>query len=313
MARTQDIDALMPTAIVDAHHHLWEIGRFPYTWLAPDAPPRPFGNHDAIKGSFLTPDYLRHFEGLPLVASVHVQANCGAADPSDETAWLSDLSQTSGWPNAVVGGVDLASETAGDVLAAHAQHPLARGVRAMVAHDRTGRWRFSDRPFAMSAPAFLKNAGLLSEMGFSLDLVIVPEQLPEVARLAEAFPNLSIIIDHLATPESASNAQWVSGTEAVSRSENVAMKLSGLWTIDKLWHPDILRPYVHHALAQLGADRLMYGSNAPIETLHCPVIDQIRTLAALIAETDPHSIEAVFCQTATRNYRLQLTPPKQGC
>lgn len=313
MARAQDIDALMPTAIVDAHHHLWEIGRFPYTWLAPDAPPRPFGNHDAIKGNFLTPDYLRHFEGLPLVASVHVQANCGAADPSDETAWLGDVSQTSGWPHAVVGGVDLASKTAGDALAAHAQYPLARGVRAMVAHDRTGRWRFSDRPHVMQSPAFIQNAALLSKMGFSLDLVIVPEQLAEVAELAKALPNLRIIVDHLATPETASLPQWMTGIEAVSSFENVALKLSGLWTIDKLWRPERLRPYVRHALAHLGGDRLMYGSNAPIETLHCPVIDQVRTLAALIAETDPHSIDAVFCQTATKNYRLQLTPLKQGC
>ena len=304
MDSAPDFDGQMPTAIVDAHHHLWDLGRFPYPWLAPDAPPRPFGNHDAIKRNYLTANYLTHFDGLPMVASVHVQANCGAADPSDETAWLAELSQTSGRPNAAVGGVDLSSEKAADVLEAHTQYPLTKGVRALVAHDRTGRWRFSDRPHVMSDPTFIKNAGLLSEMGLSLDLVVVPEQLVEVAQLAEAVPGLTIIVDHLATPEPSSLSQWHSGVEAISGLDNIAMKLSGLWTIDKLWRPDNLRPYVQHVLAQLGGDRLMYGSNAPIETLHCPVSDQIRTLALLVGETQPQWIDAVFSKTAKLTYQI---------
>lgn len=305
MESALDFDGPMPTAIVDAHHHLWDLERFPYAWLAPDAPPRPFGNHDAIKRNYLTADYLTHFDGLPLVASVHVQANCGAANPSDETAWLADLSQTSGWPNAAVCGIDLTSEKAADVLEAHAQYSLAKGVRALVAHDRTGRWRFSDRPRVMNYPTFIKNAGLLSDMGFSLDLVIVPEQLNEVAQLAETVPGLTIIVDHLATPEPVSLSSWRTGVEAISRFDNIAMKLSGLWTIDKLWRPENLRPYVQHVLAQLGGDRLMYGSNAPIETLHCPVADQIRTLAFLIGENQSQCIDAVFSKNAKRAYQLE--------
>ncbi len=305
-ANNRITDGPFPTAIVDAHHHFWDLGRFPYTWLAPDAPPRPFGNHDAIKRNFLTAEYQRHFDGLPLVASVHVQANCGAADPSEETAWLAELASATGRPNAVVGGIDLASETAPKVLAAHARYPFAKGVRAMVAHDRTGRWRFSDRPHIISDPVFLKHAAQLVEMGFSLDLVVVPEQLPEVAALAAVLPDLMIIIDHLATPEPVSQFSWISGVKALCRFDNVAMKLSGLWTVDKAWHAECLRPYVRHALLQLGGDRLMYGSNTPIETLHCSVSNQVITLAALVAETNPLAINAVFRDTAARLYRLEI-------
>lgn len=298
----------MPTTLVDAHHHLWDLGRFPYPWLAPTAPPRPFGDHSAIKRNFLTPEYRRHFEGLPLIASVHVQANCGADHPSDETAWLAELSETTGTPNAVVGGIDLASNLAQDVLIAHARYPLAKGVRAMVAHDRTGRWRFSDRPQIMSEPVFLQNVGLLVDLGLSLDLVVVPEQLLEVARLAANFPDLAIIIDHLGTPEAASQDQWYHGLEALKPATNVSLKLSGLWTIDKPWRAEALRPYVQHALRHIGPERLMYGSNTPIETLHCSVRDQIRTLATLVSETDPQAMDAVFSETASRIYRLE-TPP----
>ncbi|WP_323769784.1 amidohydrolase family protein [Antarctobacter sp.] len=304
-ARKSGPDGPMPQAIVDAHHHLWDLGRFPYPWLAPAAPPRPFGNHDAIKRNFLVPEYRTHFEDLPLIASVHVQANCGAAVPSHETGWLADLSEQTGTPNAAVGGIDLTSETAPEVLAAHANYPLARGVRAMVAHDATGRWRFSDRPGIMGGPAFMKNASLMVELGFSLDLVVVPEQLCEVAQLAASLPDLTIIVDHLGTPEPKTQEQWTSGIRTLAPCPNVALKLSGLWTVDKTWNSGRLRPYVQHVLDQIGPDRLMYGSNAPIETLHCSVLDQIRTLASLVDETDPQALDAVFSKTATRVYRLE--------
>lgn len=305
-ARAPTTDDPLPNAVVDAHHHLWDLGRFPYPWLAPQAPPRPFGNHDAIKRDFLTADYRKLFDGLPLAASVHVQANCGAADPSEESAWLSELSFATGWPNAIVGGVNLACESAGAILAAHARYPLVKGVRAMIAHDRAGRWRFSNRPHVMTEQVFRKNAAYLAEIGFSLDLVVVPEQLAEVAQLAAALPDLTIIIDHLGTPEPESYSTWISGVGSLSRFENVAMKLSGLWTIDKTWRPERLAPYVRHALLLLGGDRLMYGSNAPIETLNCSVTDQISTLASLVKETDHAALNAVFRETAVRLYRLQI-------
>jgi hypothetical protein len=40
-----------------------------------------------------------------------VQANCGAADPVEETAWLQSLSDETGWSMAIVGEVDLAAAT----------------------------------------------------------------------------------------------------------------------------------------------------------------------------------------------------------
>ncbi|WP_394155038.1 amidohydrolase family protein [Loktanella salsilacus] len=298
------VDWQMPTAIVDAHHHLWDLACFPYPWLAPHAPPRPFGNHDAIKRNFLPADYGRHFNALPLIASVHVQANCGTTDPSDETAWLAGLAAQTGMPDAVVGGIDLMSPDAPAVLAAHSDYPILRGLRALVAHDIAGRWRFASRPFIMANPVFRRHAALIAEMGLSLDLVIAPEQLEEVAALASALPDLSIIIDHLATAETATFSRWLSGTKAVSGLENVTIKLSGLWTIDKGWRAAQLQPYVLHVLDCFGADRLMYGSNAPIETLHCSVTEQIAALAGIIGRTNPAAIDSVFSKTASRIYRL---------
>jgi len=37
--------------IIDPHHHLWQLGQFPFTWLALVAPPRPFGDHAPRSGT----------------------------------------------------------------------------------------------------------------------------------------------------------------------------------------------------------------------------------------------------------------------
>ncbi|HEY8593817.1 MAG TPA: amidohydrolase family protein [Devosiaceae bacterium] len=293
-----------PLAIVDAHHHLWDLRRFPYPWLAPEAPPRRFGDHSAIKRNFLPADYLKQFGRLELAGSVHVQANCGAEDPSEETAWLAELSRQCGVPQAAIGYSDLSAPDAEAVLAAHARYPITRGVRALVAFDTAGNWRFADRPHVLGERRFIQNAALLPDLGFSLDVVIVPEQLTEIADLAAELPDLAIIVNHLGTAEQHTETIWRENLVRLSHLPNVTMKLSGLWSIDRHWSPDRLRPFISHALATLGADRLMYGSNSPVEGLHCPVDRQVSVLSQLVCESDPGALDKIFSETARRVYRL---------
>lgn len=298
----------LPAEIIDAHHHLWDLGRFPYPWLAPSAPPRPFGDHTAIKRNYLPHDYRADFAGLPLVASVHVQANCGAADPVDETRWLASMAQNTGLPTAVVGFADMTRADAPAVLAGHAAFAIAKGVRALVAWDSAGRWRFAQRPGVLTDPVFRQNAALLERLGLSLDLVIAPEQMPEVAALAQDLPGLAIILNHLGTAETAQFDLWKAGLRQLAAHQNIAIKLSGLWTIDKAWSPAALRPFLAEALEQIGAARLMYGSNAPVEKVNCPVSTHVPILAGLIDALDPNALPAIFADTARRLYQL---PPNQ--
>ncbi|MCY0150085.1 amidohydrolase family protein [Hoeflea sp. G2-23] len=250
----------MPTALVDSHHHLWELGRFPYTWLSPSAPPKPFGDHSAIKTDYLPHDYRRDMEGLPVVATVHVQANSGAPDPSSETEWLAGLTREIGLPDAGVGGTDLTAPDIRKVLEAHMRFEITRGMRALVAYEEDDRWHFSDRPHMLREPAFRKGVEALASLGLSLDLVIVAGQMPEVAELAREFPELPIIVDHLAMPrpDKASDVVlWTDGLQALGETANVSTKLSGLWTIDPHWNRDALAPFIEQTLGCFGPLRVM--------------------------------------------------------
>lgn len=294
-------------ALVDAHHHFWELARFPYRWLAPDAPPARFGDKAAIRRDFLPEQYLATFGDLPLGASVHVQANCGAADPVEETRWLQALSDSTGWPSAIVAEVDLAAPDARDQISRHLASPALRGIRTPVAWDDAGRWRVADRAGVLGAPGFRNALSCLEDNGLCLECVVVPAQLPEVLDLAQAHPGLTIVLDHFATLEPdqpGTLPDWQHGIAALADAPNVCVKLSGLWTVDKAWRADVLRPHILHLLSCIGPDRVLYGSNLPVEGVNCSLARQFEQLQDVLADQPKASITSIFSETARRVYRL---------
>lgn len=297
--------------LVDAHHHFWQLDRFPYRWLAPDAPPARVGDKSLIRRNYLPDDYLAEMAGLPVSASVHVQANCGAADPAEETAFLQALSDRTGWPTAVIGEVDLTDPGAADLVHRHRAFPVLRGVRTPVAWDEAGRWRVAARPGVLSDAQFREGARLLADHDLCLEMVVVPQQLDEVAQFAQLHPTLRIVINHFATLEPAqpgNAAAWTSGIAKLGAAANVHVKLSGLWTVDRDWAPDILAPYVRHLLDHLGAGRVLYGSNLPVERLNCPPGRQFAHLSRLLATCPDDALRSIFSDTARRVYRLPGAP-----
>ena len=99
---------------IDAHHHLWQLGRFPYRWLAPDAPPRPFGDHGPLKRNYLLSDYLADIDGAGIVGSVFVEANSDA-EGAAEIEWVEEIAEPD-FPQAAVGRLDLRRPDAASVL-----------------------------------------------------------------------------------------------------------------------------------------------------------------------------------------------------
>jgi predicted TIM-barrel fold metal-dependent hydrolase len=293
--------------LIDAHHHFWQLGRFPYRWLDPAAPPARFGDKAAIQKDFLPPDFLGEMAGLPLVASVHVQANCGAKDPAEETRWLHELSVHSGWPTAAIAEVDLTAVNAIELIDRHRSYTLLRGIRTPVAWDTEGRWRVSARPNVMQDPRFRDAARHLAKHKLVMECVVVPSQLDEVAALAQAESDLTIVINHFATlePQREGNAeQWREGVSALSDLTNVFVKLSGLWTVDKGWSAQVLKPFVAHLVDSLGASRVLWGSNMPVEGVNCPIPAQFEQLKIILADRSREEIALIFGGTAKHVFRI---------
>lgn len=293
--------------IVDAHHHFLQLDRFPYRWLAPDSGPGRFGSKAGLRRDYLPDHYRGDFSGLPLSASVHIQANCGAEDPVQETRWLQRLSDESGWPTAIVAEADLLAPDAEQSIRRHLKSPALRGIRSPVAWDAAGRWRMARQAQVMADERFRHSLQVLEQLALSLDVVVVPEQFEELADMASAHPGLTIVVNHMGTLEPGqpgNAAAWKAGMTLLQDLPNVHMKLSGLWTVDRDWSPAVLRPYVDHLFDTVGVERVMYGSNLPVEAVNCLLSYQFAQLRVVLADCTGSELEQLFSATARRVYRI---------
>jgi predicted TIM-barrel fold metal-dependent hydrolase len=221
--------------IIDAHHHLWLLGRFPYPWLAPDSPPRPFGDHSALKRDYGLADYRNDIERIGVVASVFVEANAGASVVS-EIEWVDEVAGDGHLPTVSVGSLDLRRPDAVQILSAFCRSPRMRGIRMSLCWDRRPQWRFIDRPDVMPTQEFRAGLSALTRHGLVFDVLVVPGQLQQLAELARAHPDQAIVLNHLGTPwfeTPADRTTWTAGMRACADCQNISVKISGLWSLDR--------------------------------------------------------------------------------
>ncbi|WP_342651372.1 amidohydrolase family protein [Pseudomonas sp. REB1044] len=206
-------------AIIDAHHHLWE---------------RP-GQR------YLTQDYLADMaSGHRLVASIYVQCRSMLAiDRPEAFQAVGEVEYANGVAAhsasgllgevrlcaAIVGGADL---SLGDAVAPVLEQMLERAGPRLRGVRNTTAWHADPRlisnpkpppPRVLLDPAFHRGMAHLQRHGLVLDIWAYHTQLDEVLTVARAFPELTIVVDHLGGP-------WVSGPTRVTERR---YSLSGQW------------------------------------------------------------------------------------
>lgn len=297
-----------PFRVVDAHFHLWNLELLPYPWLAPNAPPRPFGDHEPIKMTYSPADYRADWCDVDVVACVHVQANCG--DPGGETRWLVECARRTGLPSAVVAFADLTSPTIEADLDAVAADSLVRGVRMMLNWHAEPVRRAAARFDLMEDDAFRRGFGALARHGLSFDLGCLPAQLPMACQLADDHPDTTIILNHLGWPllgDADGEGTWRRGLRDIARRKNVLLKISGLWPVDRHWSVEGLRSFVRESVELFGFERCLYGSNFPIEKMMTTIPHQVDALRRVLADATSDELELLFSTSARRAYRLPVT------
>jgi predicted TIM-barrel fold metal-dependent hydrolase len=290
--------------LIDGHHHLWDLARLPYPWLRPEAPPRPFGDHTPIKRNFLPADYRMATEGLDIVASVHVEAMPGAADPAAESAWLDEIRPGDGIVVASIAHIDPRSPDLDAALAALARHETVRGVRTGIAFRANSPWRFASAAGLARADAFRHGIARIAAHDHIVEMILLPEQIVELVELADAHPNTPFVINHMATLEPGFEEIWIHGVREAAARTNIFMKLSGMWTIASDWNEAAIRAPVLDAVEAFGPARCLWGSNLPIEGLMCGAPRQIDMLHRVLADLPSHDRAAIFAGTAKRLYRI---------
>lgn len=319
-------DVIQPElAIVDAHHHLWIENESPYLLdeLAADAG-----------------------DGHRIAATVFVQAHYGYDDtaaphlaPVGETrkvAAIAAEARARGLPTriaaGIVGYVDLTiGALVGTVLDAHEQAAAGtfRGVRHSVSNDPA----FPDGIVIRPAPAHLLGdpryrAGLakIAARGLTYDAMLYQVQIPELTAMARAFPDLSIVLDHIGCilgvgpyvgRADETFQTWRRDMAALAQCPNVMVKLGGFGMIvtGARWHErpeppsshelaDAWRPYVETCIALFGTDRCMFESNFPVDKAMYSYRTLWNAFKRLAHGASADEQRALFAGNATRAYRL---------
>ena len=301
----------LPAAIVDSHHHLWDLSRIDYPWLGEEYDAAAFilGEYYSLCRDFLPRDFRESWSGMPVVASVHIEAECARSQALAETRWLHEQAAESGLPSAVVAHVDLLADDADARLAEQAAYPLVRSIRFKPVTSRCPQDSVADRPGALQDKRWPAALERLQKRGLAWDLRVPYWHLEEAATVLRDFPGLPVVLQHTGLPwdrSAAGLAAWRRGMEALAALPGVHVRLSELGLRNRPWRLEDNLPVVRDAVAIFGWQRAMFGSNFPVAGLRISYPALVRAMAEALAHLDEKAQQAVWCENAAAFYRINL-------
>ena len=278
--------------ILDSHHHLWDVRALRYPL---------FDGIEQLERRFGLDDYAAEARRAGIVGSIVVEAASAGPDGDDELAWLLD---EIGAASSVRGVVAWAPLERPDVDA-YLGRARTRAGRLLVGVRRS--FEFEDDGFA-ARPQVIDGARCAGAHGLVVDLVLYARSLPSVLALVDACPDTSFVLDHLGKPRVAEGElePWALHLRELSLRSNVTCKLSGLpaEAASDGWTPAQLAPYVDHAVACFGPDRLLFGTDWPVLCRRGSIPRWQAVVAERLAGASAAERTAVYRATAERIYGL---------
>lgn len=296
--------------IVDAHHHVWDLARNYHPWLR-DEPAIPFryGDYTSLRRDYLPTDYLHDARGFDLLASVYVEAEWDPTDPLGETRWIHEQAEVHGVPGAVVAQAWLDRDDVAEVLAAQAQWPLVRSIRhkpRAANHPEAAR---RGEPGSMDDVRWRDGYALLGTHGLHFDLQTPWWHFDAAADLARDFPGTCLIVNHAGLPADRSPEglrAWRAMLAMLAAAPNARIKISGIGVPGQPWSAVSNRPVVRDVIAVFGADRAMFASNYPVDSLVAGFDQIFNGFDAITADLPSPQRDRLFFGTALETYRPVL-------
>lgn len=287
---------------VDAHQHFWHADAVGgQSWRN--------HHHAGIARAFLPTDLAPELARAGVARTVLMQA----ADTDRENRDLARFAATAPFVAGVVAWLPLPDppRAAAGLAALTGQGMPVRGVRCLVGADPM-EWA--------TTGAATRLWRRLAGRGLCWDVVpLTPEQVAAVCAVADAVPDLRIVVDHLARPplDGGDSDRWRASVGALAGRPNLAIKLSvgvDVLTRWRAWQPAALRPYLAYALERFGPHRCMLASNWPVSLLRVDYATGWSDLRSLVADLAPAELARVSGGTAAEWYRLDANAGRHhGC
>jgi len=273
---------------IDTHQHFWRYDPAAYDWID--------GSMQPLRRNFSPSDAWTAMQTAGFTASIAVQAR----QSLDETRVLLALADAHPFIIGVVGWIDLQRPDV-DAQIEAVRHPKLVGVRHIVQAERDG---------FLARRAFRDGIARLERHGLTYDILVYARQLAQAVDFASAFPSQRFVLDHLGKPDIRGRGfdAWRADIDRIARLPHVFAKLSGLVTEAdwRSWTPELLSPYVEHALEAFGADRLMIGSDWPVCTLAGTYKEGMDVVITAMARRSEAERDAVLGGTAAKFWNLEV-------
>lgn len=332
LAIEDPIDPDLP--ICDPHHHLW--------WDRPDL-------RDQYGGRYLLEELLQDVRtGHKIVRTVFIECKStyrtngpNAIKPVGETEFVQGITAKSasaqqGIPLVAAGIVSFADLTLGAAIVPVLETHIAagrnrfRGIRhssVWNANLKIPSYRGSSPKGLLLDSKFREGFAYLQKYSLSFDAWLYHTQLMELVDLARAFPDTSIILDHIGSPlgigpyaEKRDKVfqEWKRGVAALSTCPNVVVKLGGLGMprCGFGWHEraippssaelaEAMAPYYKFCIEQFGVDRCMFESNFPVDKISYSYAVIWNAFKRIAKDFSLEDRAALFHDTAAKVYRLE--------
>ena len=317
--------------ICDPHHHLWDRAaredRPRDTYLLEELLQDIGDDHNIVKTVFVDcrsmyrqggPEEMRCVGETEFVQGIAAQSASGQYGTTRVAA-------------GIVSHADLTLGAAvAPVLEAHiaASVNRFRGIRhSTVWDDSPEITRYMSPPrWLLSDSKFREGFGYLQKYGLSFDAWLYHHQITELADLARAFPDTTIILDHIggligigpyAGKREEIFQQWKSSIAEISTCPNVVVKVGGLgmpvcgfgWD-ERTLPPDSTElaeataPYYLWCIEKFGVNRCMFESNFPVDKASYSYTVMWNAFKRITEDFSPTEKAALFHDTAVRVYRL---------
>ena len=234
--------------IIDTHQHFWKYDPSRDSWMD--------DSMDILKKDFLPTEAEAVARRNGVEKCIAIQAD----QSEEETRFLLDLAEASGFVCGVVGWLDLRAPSIEARLAHFSSFGKLCGFRHIVQGE-------ADVNFLLR-PEFMNGISFLERYGFTYDILVFPHQLGAVLELVRCFPQQRFVIDHLAKPyiKDGFFDGWANQMRAIGKHENVYCKVSGLVTEADWgkWEYVDFVPYLDVVWETFGSRRLMFGSDYPV-------------------------------------------------
>jgi L-fuconolactonase len=315
--------------IIDAHHHLWE--RPGSRYLLSDYLAEARTGHDIRASVFVECGAFYRKRASELMAPVGQAEFANGMAAMAASGIYGDTLVCAG----IVGTADLRlGAEVTRVLDAQiaAAGERFRGIRFITKWDadetlNTGRYK--PPPGLMQDSVFRSGFATLGPRKLSFDAMVYHPQHRELAQLARAFPDTTIVLNHVGgllafTPtylprRDEAIAHWRSSMTELATCPNVHVKLGGLGMsylglgLDKLevrpsserlaaaW-----RPIFEHCIQSFSPQRCMFESNFPPDRESADFAVLWNAFKRIAMQYSPDEQRALFHDTAARAYQLNL-------